>query len=142
MYVYIYIYIYIYNNFFKFFIIMLFLFFLLSWLVLFYCAISTRFWQELGYLIIYISGRPDVQKDDILNFLGRHAFPLGLVICAQSFSTDTHSMKTAFLARLIKLVSLVRQRVHEVISRQLVGHVISTCGLKLVNISIVRLRYT
>ena len=57
-------------------------------------------WQELGYLIIYLTGRPDLQKDYILNFLGCHGFPLGLVTCTEY----SQSVKTAFLARLIKQV--------------------------------------
>lgn len=65
---------------------------------------SLRAWQELGYLIIYLSGRPDLQKDYILNFLGAHGFPLGLVSCAESLSADSQSIKTACLARLIKQV--------------------------------------
>ncbi len=68
-----------------------------------------RSWQELGYLIIYISGRPDVQKDSILSFLGSHDFPLGLVVCADSLSTDSQSLKTAYLGRLIKQVRHIQE---------------------------------
>lgn len=60
-------------------------------------------WQELGYLLVYITGRPDMQKDHVLSFLGAHGFPLGLVSCADSISTDSHH-KTLYLARLIKEV--------------------------------------
>ena len=70
-----------------------------------------RSWQELGYLIIYISGRlADLQKDYILKFLGCHGFPLGLLFCADSFSADAQSVKTAYLARLIKQASLIPLR--------------------------------
>ena len=60
-------------------------------------------WQDLGYLIIYITGRSDVQKEYVLSFLGTHAFPLGLVSCADGLSIDSHN-KTIYLARLIKEV--------------------------------------
>jgi len=60
-----------------------------------------RCWQDLGYLIIYITGRSDVQKEYVLSFLGTHAFPLGLVSCADGLSIDSHN-KTIYLARLIK----------------------------------------
>lgn len=66
---------------------------------------SYSFWQELGYLIVYITGRPDVQKDYVLSFLGAHGFPLGVVACAETLSADSQSLKTLFLARLIKEVS-------------------------------------
>lgn len=65
-----------------------------------------RCWQELGYLIIYITGRPDIQKDYVLSFLGDHGFPLGLVSCADSLSTDAH-VKTLYLARLIKEAKMI-----------------------------------
>ena len=39
--------------------------------------LSFSYWQELGYLIVYITGRPDVQKESVLSFLGAHGFPLG-----------------------------------------------------------------
>lgn len=39
----------------------------------------------------------------MLSFLGTHAFPLGLVSCADGLSIDSHN-KTIYLARLIKEV--------------------------------------
>ena len=39
----------------------------------------------------------------MLSFLGTHAFPLGLVSCADGLSIDAHN-KTLYLARLIKEV--------------------------------------
>ena len=44
-----------------------------------------------------------MQKDNVLQFLGAHRFPLGIVSCADTLSTDAH-MKTLYLARLIKEV--------------------------------------
>ena len=70
-----------------------------------YTLINLRYWQELGYLILYITGRPDVQKDYVLSFLGAHGFPLGVVACAEGLSTDSQTVKTLFLARLIKEAS-------------------------------------
>lgn len=63
-----------------------------------------RCWQEKGYLLIYITGRPLIQKEHILSFLGAHRFPLGLVACADSLSPDSQTFKTMYLARLIKEV--------------------------------------
>lgn len=72
-------------------------------------AVSFRCWQERGYLIIYVTGRPDWQKDAVQQFLGTHSFPLGLIYCAESLSTDAH-LKTLYLARLIKEVRTSSQR--------------------------------
>ena len=68
------------------------------------CNILYRCWQEKGYLLIYITGRPLIQKEHILTFLGAHRFPLGLVACADSLSPDSQTFKTMYLARLIKEV--------------------------------------
>lgn len=38
-----------------------------------------RFWQELGYLLIYVTGRPDMQQQRVLSWLSQHNFPHGLV---------------------------------------------------------------
>ena len=55
-------------------------------------------------MVIYITGRPDMQKEYVLSFLGTYGFPLGLVACADTLSTDSH-IKTLYLGRLIKEVS-------------------------------------
>lgn len=36
-----------------------------------------RHWQELGYLLIYITGRPDMQQQRVLSWLSQHNFPHG-----------------------------------------------------------------
>lgn len=65
-------------------------------------------WQKKGYLLIYITGRPLIQKENILSFLGAHRFPLGLVACADSLSpADSQTFKTMYLGRLIKEAKLI-----------------------------------
>ena len=61
-------------------------------------------WQSLGYLIIYITGRPDIQKQYVMSWLGLHGFPLGVVAFSDSLSTDSSHIKRLYLARLIKEV--------------------------------------
>nr|CAI5823728.1 unnamed protein product [Callosobruchus analis] len=47
-----------------------------------------RHWQELGYLIIYITGRPDMQHRRVVSWLSQHNFPHGLISFADGLSTD------------------------------------------------------
>ncbi|XP_054706761.1 LOW QUALITY PROTEIN: protein retinal degeneration B-like [Uloborus diversus] len=59
-----------------------------------------RHWQDLGYLIIYITGRPDMQQRRVMSWLSQHNFPLGLVYFAEGFSTDPLRHKGEYLKRL------------------------------------------
>lgn len=60
-----------------------------------------RHWQELGYLLIYVTGRPDMQQQKVLSWLSQHNFPHGLVSFADGLSTDPLGHKTAYLNDLI-----------------------------------------
>ncbi|KAK9881590.1 hypothetical protein WA026_016461 [Henosepilachna vigintioctopunctata] len=60
-----------------------------------------RHWQELGYLIIYITGRPDMQHRKVVSWLSQHNFPHGLVSFADGISTDPLGHKAAYLNNLI-----------------------------------------
>lgn len=66
---------------------------------------ACSYWKDLGFLLVYLSGRPDMQKEYIMTFLATNAFPLGLVACSDTISTDSH-LKTLYLARLIREVCL------------------------------------
>lgn len=59
-----------------------------------------RYWQELGYLIIYITGRPDIQQQRVVSWLYQHNFPHGLIFFVDGFSTEPLRHKTALLANL------------------------------------------
>ncbi|KAL3276186.1 hypothetical protein HHI36_020904 [Cryptolaemus montrouzieri] len=61
-----------------------------------------RHWQELGYLIIYITGRPDMQHRKVVSWLSQHNFPHGLVSFADGISTDPLGHKAAYLNNLIQ----------------------------------------
>lgn len=61
-----------------------------------------RHWQELGYLLIYVTGRPDMQQQRVLSWLSQHNFPHGLVSFADGLSTDPLGHKTAYLNNLIQ----------------------------------------
>ncbi|XP_073949564.1 retinal degeneration B [Choristoneura fumiferana] len=60
-----------------------------------------RFWQDLGYLILYITGRPDMQQRKVVSWLAEHNFPHGLVFFSDGFSTDPLGHKAAHLKSLI-----------------------------------------
>ncbi|XP_047530349.1 protein retinal degeneration B [Vanessa atalanta] len=60
-----------------------------------------RFWQDLGYLILYITGRPDMQQRKVVSWLAEHNFPHGLVFFSDGFSTDPLGHKAAHLNNLI-----------------------------------------
>ncbi|XP_029679221.1 protein retinal degeneration B isoform X2 [Formica exsecta] len=61
-----------------------------------------RHWQELGYLIIYITARPDMQQQTVVSWLSQHNFPHGLVSFADGLSRDPLAHKAAYLNRLVK----------------------------------------
>merc|ERR550525_195152 len=65
-----------------------------------------RHWQDLGYLIIYVTGRPCMQLQKVVSWLTRH-FPQGLVSFADGFSTDPLGHKTEYLKHLQQEHSIV-----------------------------------
>ena len=46
-----------------------------SWRTLF--RSDSRYWQELGYIIIYATARPDIQQHKVVHWLAQHNFPHG-----------------------------------------------------------------
>nr|CAG4638237.1 EOG090X00NX [Cyclestheria hislopi] len=65
-----------------------------------------RHWQELGYLIIYITGRPDMQQRRVVSWLAQHNFPHGLLSFADGLSTDPLRHKAEYLKFLVQDVGL------------------------------------
>ncbi|KAK2708512.1 protein retinal degeneration B-like isoform X2 [Artemia franciscana] len=65
-----------------------------------------RHWQELGYLIIYITARPDMQLRRVVAWLAQHNFPNGLVSFADGLSTDPLRHKAEYLKHLVQEVGL------------------------------------
>ncbi|XP_063225063.1 protein retinal degeneration B isoform X2 [Bacillus rossius redtenbacheri] len=66
-----------------------------------------RHWQELGYIIVYMTGRPDMQQQKVVSWLAQHNFPHGLVSFADGLSTDPLGHKAAYLRTLIQEHGLV-----------------------------------
>nr|XP_045222634.1 membrane-associated phosphatidylinositol transfer protein 2 isoform X15 [Macaca fascicularis] len=68
-----------------------------------------RHWQDLGYLIIYVTGRPDMQKQRVVAWLAQHNFPHGVVSFCDGLVHDPLRHKANFLKLLISELHL---RVH------------------------------
>ncbi|XP_074828513.1 membrane-associated phosphatidylinositol transfer protein 2 isoform X6 [Natator depressus] len=60
-----------------------------------------RHWQDLGYLIIYVTGRPDMQKQRVVAWLAQHNFPHGIVSFCDGLVHDPLRHKANFLKTLI-----------------------------------------
>ncbi|XP_062391844.1 membrane-associated phosphatidylinositol transfer protein 3-like [Sardina pilchardus] len=61
-----------------------------------------RHWQDRGYLIIYITGRPDMQKQRVVSWLSQHNFPQGMVFFSEGLVHDPLRQKTIFLRGLVQ----------------------------------------
>ncbi|XP_038151409.1 membrane-associated phosphatidylinositol transfer protein 2-like isoform X7 [Cyprinodon tularosa] len=59
-----------------------------------------RHWQDLGYLIIYVTGRPDMQKQRVVAWLSQHNFPHGIVSFCDGLVHDPRRHKANFLKTL------------------------------------------
>jgi len=61
-----------------------------------------RHWQSLGYLLIYMSARPDMQHRQVATWLAQHNFPLGLAFFLDGIFTDPLRQKSLLLTSLAK----------------------------------------
>ncbi|VDO03311.1 unnamed protein product [Rodentolepis nana] len=69
-----------------------------------------RHWHALGYLLIYISARPDMQHRQVVAWLAQHNFPPGLTFFLDGIFTDPLRQKALLLKSLIEQVR--RRRRH------------------------------
>ncbi|XP_028593698.2 membrane-associated phosphatidylinositol transfer protein 1 isoform X1 [Podarcis muralis] len=59
-----------------------------------------RHWQDSGYMIIYVTGRPDMQKHRVVAWLTQHNFPHGAISFCDGLTHDPLRQKAAFLQGL------------------------------------------
>ncbi|XP_070205343.1 protein retinal degeneration B-like [Littorina saxatilis] len=59
-----------------------------------------RHWQDLGYLILYVSARPDMQHRKVVAWLAQHNFPHGMVSFMDGLSKDPLRQKYNYLKQL------------------------------------------
>ncbi|XP_071946627.1 protein retinal degeneration B-like [Antedon mediterranea] len=86
-----------------------------------------RHWQELGYLVIYITARPSMQKQKVVAWLAQHNFPHGMVQFCDSITTDPLRQKTNILKGLIDNAHIV---IHAAYGSSKDISVYSSVGLK------------
>uniref|UniRef100_G3TNE8 Phosphatidylinositol transfer protein membrane associated 1 n=1 Tax=Loxodonta africana TaxID=9785 RepID=G3TNE8_LOXAF len=65
-----------------------------------------RHWQDAGYLILYVTGRPDMQKHRVVAWLSQHNFPHGVVSFCDGLTHDPLRQKAMFLQSLVQEVEL------------------------------------
>ncbi|XP_044537987.1 membrane-associated phosphatidylinositol transfer protein 1 [Gracilinanus agilis] len=65
-----------------------------------------RHWQDSGYLIVYVTGRPDMQKHRVVAWLSQHNFPHGVVSFCDGLTHDPLRQKAMFLQSLVQEVDL------------------------------------
>lgn len=65
-----------------------------------------RHWQDSGYLIVYVTGRPDMQKHRVVAWLSQHNFPHGVVSFCDGLTHDPLRQKAMFLQSLVQEVEL------------------------------------
>ncbi|XP_059850551.1 membrane-associated phosphatidylinositol transfer protein 2 isoform X2 [Hypanus sabinus] len=65
-----------------------------------------RHWQDLGYFIVYVTGRPDMQKQRVVAWLAQHNFPHGIVSFCDGLVHDPLRHKANFLRSLVHDVSV------------------------------------
>ncbi|NWR81603.1 PITM1 protein, partial [Centropus unirufus] len=69
-----------------------------------------RHWQDSGYMIIYVTGRPDMQKHRVVAWLSQHNFPHGAVSFCDGLTHDPLRQKAAFLQSLLTEVGTGTRR--------------------------------
>ncbi|CAL2037074.1 unnamed protein product [Caenorhabditis brenneri] len=62
-----------------------------------------RYWQEQGYLIIYLTARPDMQQRVVSSWLAQHNFPHALLFFNNSFSTEPLKQKSLHLRHIVDM---------------------------------------
>ena len=74
------------------------------------CVRSCRHWQDLGYLIIYVSARPDMQQKKVVTWLAQHNFPHGMVSFIDGLSAEPLRQKANYLKQLRNEVCMAQTK--------------------------------
>lgn len=61
-------------------------------------------------MILYITGRPDMQKQRVVSWLSQHNFPQGMIFFSDGLVHDPLRQKAIFLRNLMQEVSVRRGR--------------------------------
>lgn len=57
-------------------------------------------------MILYITGRPDMQKQRVVSWLSQHNFPQGMIFFSDGLVHDPLRQKAIFLRNLMQEVSV------------------------------------
>lgn len=63
-----------------------------------------RYWHGMGYLLVYLSARPDMQQRRVKRWLASHNFPEGMTYFVEGITTDPMRQKAALLETVVKRV--------------------------------------
>ncbi|KAI6657567.1 Membrane-associated phosphatidylinositol transfer protein 2 [Oopsacas minuta] len=61
-----------------------------------------EFWKNHGYLIFYVTARPDMQKNDIMHWFDKKNFPSALTYFNEGVTTDPQAHKSTYIRHLIQ----------------------------------------
>ncbi len=70
------------------------------------CPCRCRHWQDLGFHIVYVTARPDMQQKKVVTWLAQHNFPHGMVSFIDGLSADPLRQKANYLKHLRSEVRL------------------------------------
>ncbi|CAF1268379.1 unnamed protein product [Rotaria sordida] len=66
-----------------------------------------RYWQELGYIIIYVTARPDIQQRQIVHWLAQHNFPHGMTLFNDGIYREPIKHKAEMLRNVVENADLI-----------------------------------
>ncbi|CAF3544607.1 unnamed protein product [Rotaria sp. Silwood1] len=66
-----------------------------------------RYWQELGYIIIYVTARPDIQQRQVVHWLAQHNFPHGMTLFNDGIYREPIKHKAEMLRNVVENADLI-----------------------------------
>lgn len=66
-----------------------------------------RYWQELGYIIIYVTARPDIQQRRVVHWLAQHNFPHGMTLFNDGISREPLKHKSEMVRNIVENADLI-----------------------------------
>ncbi|CAF1335849.1 unnamed protein product [Adineta steineri] len=66
-----------------------------------------RYWQDLGYIIIYVTARPDIQQRRVVHWLAQHNFPHGMTLFNDGISREPIKHKSEMVRNVVENADLM-----------------------------------
>ncbi|CAF1217175.1 unnamed protein product [Adineta ricciae] len=66
-----------------------------------------RYWQELGYIIIYVTARPDIQQRRVVHWLAQHNFPHGMTLFNDGISREPIKHKSEMIRHVVENADMI-----------------------------------